>query len=96
MFLLLAFGAIVIDFDFVIVDTPAGLDELTLAALECATDLLLVSSLDVTSIPPFPVRDTVLVFPVQERVAWRPEPDRSDQAVLLEAKCLGLQNRLAG
>lgn len=38
------------NFDFVIVDTSAGLDERTLAALECATDLLLVSSLDVTSI----------------------------------------------
>lgn len=38
------------NFDFVIVDTPAGLDERTLAALECATDLLLMSSLDVTSI----------------------------------------------
>lgn len=38
------------NFDFVVVDTPAGLDELTLAALECATDILLVSSLDVTSI----------------------------------------------
>lgn len=38
------------DFDFVVVDTPGGLDERTLAALECATDLLLVSSLDVTSI----------------------------------------------
>lgn len=38
------------NFDYVIVDTPAGLDELTLAALESATDLLLVSSLDVTSI----------------------------------------------
>lgn len=37
-------------FDFVIVDTPAGLDERTIAALECATDVLLVSSLDVTSI----------------------------------------------
>ena len=37
-------------FDYVIVDTAAGLDERTLAALECATDLLLVSSLDVTSI----------------------------------------------
>ena len=37
-------------FDYVVVDTPAGLDELTLAALEAATDLLLVSSLDVTSI----------------------------------------------
>lgn len=37
-------------FDFIVVDTPAGLDELTLAALESATDLLLVSSLDVTSI----------------------------------------------
>jgi pilus assembly protein CpaE len=38
------------NFDFVIVDTSAGLDERTLAALECATDVLLVSSLDVTSI----------------------------------------------
>jgi pilus assembly protein CpaE len=37
-------------FDYVIVDTPAGLDERTLAALECATDVLPVSSLDVTSI----------------------------------------------
>lgn len=38
------------EFDYVVVDTPAGLDELTLAAIDCATDLLLVSSLDVTSI----------------------------------------------
>ncbi len=38
------------NFDFVIVDTAAGLDDRTLAALEWATDLLLVSSLDVTSI----------------------------------------------
>ena len=38
------------DFAFVVVDTPAGLDERTLAAMECATDLLLVSSLDVSSI----------------------------------------------
>jgi pilus assembly protein CpaE len=37
-------------FDYVIVDTAAGLDERTLAALDCATDILLVSSLDVTSI----------------------------------------------
>ena len=38
------------DFAYVVVDTPAGLDDRTLAAVECATDLLLVSSLDVTSI----------------------------------------------
>jgi pilus assembly protein CpaE len=38
------------DFDYVVVDTPAGLDDRTLAALEQATDLLMVSSLDVTSI----------------------------------------------
>jgi pilus assembly protein CpaE len=38
------------DFEYVVVDTPAGLDDRTLAALECANDLLLVSSLDVTSI----------------------------------------------
>lgn len=38
------------EFAYVVVDTPAGLDERTLAAIECATDLLMVSSLDVTSI----------------------------------------------
>jgi pilus assembly protein CpaE len=38
------------EFAYVVVDTPAGLDERTLAALECATDLLVVSSLDVASI----------------------------------------------
>jgi pilus assembly protein CpaE len=38
------------NFDYVIVDTPAGIDERTLAAIDCATDLLLVSSLDVASI----------------------------------------------
>jgi pilus assembly protein CpaE len=38
------------DFDYVVIDTPAGLDDRTLAALEQATDILLVSSLDVTSI----------------------------------------------
>lgn len=38
------------EFAYVVVDTPAGLDERTLAAIECATDLLVVSSLDVTSI----------------------------------------------
>jgi pilus assembly protein CpaE len=38
------------DFDYVVVDTPAGLDDRTLSALECASELLMVSSLDVTSI----------------------------------------------
>jgi pilus assembly protein CpaE len=38
------------EFDYVIVDTPGGLDERTLAAIETATDLLLLSSLDVASI----------------------------------------------
>jgi pilus assembly protein CpaE len=38
------------DFDYVVVDTPAGLDERTISALEQATDILMVSSLDVTSI----------------------------------------------
>jgi pilus assembly protein CpaE len=38
------------EFSYVVVDTPAGLDERTLSALECATDLLVVSSLDVNSI----------------------------------------------
>jgi pilus assembly protein CpaE len=37
-------------FDYVVVDTPAGMDDRTLSALECASELLLVSSLDVTSI----------------------------------------------
>jgi pilus assembly protein CpaE len=38
------------DFDYVVVDTPAGLDDRTLSALDLATDVLMVSSLDVTSI----------------------------------------------
>ena len=38
------------DVDYVVVDTPAGLDERTLAVLELATDVVLVSSLDVSSI----------------------------------------------
>lgn len=38
------------NFDYVIVDTAAGLDEMTLRALDAATDILMVSSLDVTSI----------------------------------------------
>jgi len=37
-------------FEYIIVDTAAGLDERTLSALDCATDVLLVSSLDVASI----------------------------------------------
>jgi pilus assembly protein CpaE len=38
------------DVAYVVVDTPAGLDERTLAALDLATDVVLVSSLDVSSI----------------------------------------------
>jgi pilus assembly protein CpaE len=38
------------EFEFVIVDTPAGLDEITLTAMETATDLLLVCGTDVASI----------------------------------------------
>jgi pilus assembly protein CpaE len=38
------------DFNYVVVDTPAGLDDRTLSALDAATDVLMVSSLDVTSI----------------------------------------------
>ena len=38
------------DFAYVVVDTPAGLDERTLAVLELATDVVLVSSIDVSSI----------------------------------------------
>jgi len=38
------------EFGYVVVDTPAGLDDRTLAAIECATDLVLVPSLDVSSI----------------------------------------------
>lgn len=38
------------DFGFVVVDTPAGLDERTLVALEQATDIVFVTSTDVSSI----------------------------------------------
>jgi pilus assembly protein CpaE len=38
------------EFPVVVVDTPAGLDEYTLAALEIATDIVFVSTMDVSSI----------------------------------------------
>jgi pilus assembly protein CpaE len=38
------------DFDYVVVDTAAGLDDHSLAAIEGASDVLLLSSMDVTSI----------------------------------------------
>ncbi len=38
------------DFDYLIIDTPAGLDERTLAVLEQATDVVCVTSTDVSSI----------------------------------------------
>lgn len=38
------------EFEYVILDTPAGLDEITLTAMESATDLLLVCGTDVASI----------------------------------------------
>jgi pilus assembly protein CpaE len=38
------------EFEYVILDTPAGLDEITLVAMESATDLLLVCGTDVASI----------------------------------------------
>lgn len=38
------------EFAYVVVDTPAGLDERTLASIEQCTDLLLVSSFDVSSL----------------------------------------------
>ena len=37
------------EFDYVILDTPAGLDETTLTAMELATDLILVCGTDVAS-----------------------------------------------
>lgn len=37
------------EFTYVIIDTSAGLDEWTLAALECSTDIILVSGTDVAS-----------------------------------------------
>lgn len=67
-------------FDYVVVDTSAGLDERTLAALDFATDLLMVSSLDVTSIRSLrTVRDTVeqLGIPARQHLVL----NRSDSKV---------------
>jgi pilus assembly protein CpaE len=38
------------DFAYVVVDTPAGLDERTLAAIELATDVVFIATMDVSSI----------------------------------------------
>jgi pilus assembly protein CpaE len=56
------------DVAYVVVDTPAGLDERTLAVLEQATDVVLVSSLDVSSI-----RNLGKEIDALERVGLLPE-----------------------
>jgi len=38
------------EFDYIVVDTAAGIDERSLAAMGCASDLLLVASMDVASV----------------------------------------------
>jgi pilus assembly protein CpaE len=38
------------EFDYVVVDTAAGIDERSLAAMNAATDLLFIASMDVTSV----------------------------------------------
>lgn len=38
------------DFDYIIIDTAAGIDERALAAINSATDLIFVASMDVTSV----------------------------------------------
>ncbi len=45
-----AVGLLATDFRFVVVDTPAGLEEPTVAAVERATDLLFVCTTDVASV----------------------------------------------
>jgi pilus assembly protein CpaE len=56
------------DVAYVVVDTAAGLDERTLAVLELATDVVLVSSLDVSSI-----RNLGKELDALERVGLLPE-----------------------
>jgi pilus assembly protein CpaE len=69
------------DVAYVVVDTPAGLDERTLAVLGLATDVVLVSSLDVSSI-----RNLGKEIDVLERVGLLPQSrhfvlNRSDARV---------------
>ncbi len=45
-----AVGLLATDFKFVVIDTPAGLEEPTVAAVERATDLLFVCTTDVASV----------------------------------------------
>ncbi len=72
------------DVAYVVVDTPAGLDERTLSVLALATDVVLVSSLDVSSI-----RNLGKEIDVLERVGLLPESrhfvlNRSDARVGIE------------
>ena len=72
------------DVAYVVVDTPAGLDERTLAVLELATDVVLVSSLDVSSI-----RNLGKEIDALERVGLLPESrhfvlNRADARVGIE------------
>jgi pilus assembly protein CpaE len=85
------------NFDYIVVDTPAGLDERTLAAIECATDLLLVSSLDVTSIRSLRKAldsiDQMGVKPARQFVLNRADakvgldPSDAEEAVGMEISC---------
>lgn len=72
------------DVAYVVVDTPAGLDERTLGVLGLATDVVLVSSLDVSSI-----RNLGKEIDALERVGLLPESrhfvlNRSDARVGIE------------
>jgi pilus assembly protein CpaE len=72
------------DVAYVVVDTPAGLDERTLAVLDLATDVVVVSSLDVSSI-----RNLGKEMDALERVGLLPESrhfvlNRADARVGIE------------
>jgi pilus assembly protein CpaE len=77
-------GLLAAEVAYVVVDTPAGLDERTLAVLDLATDVVLVSSLDVSSI-----RNLGKEIDALERVGLLPESrhfvlNRADARVGIE------------
>ena len=81
-------------FDFVVVDTGAGLDDLTLAAVELATDVVFVSSTDVPS-----VRGVQKVIDLFERLQVTPQRrhlvlNRADARVGLLASDIALTTGL--
>ena len=73
------------DFTYVVVDTAAGLDEIALETLDAATDLVLLTSLDVPSVRATAKELDALALLGSDRLPWHLVLNRSTSKVGLSA-----------